>query len=182
MLNSHWYALTVKPRHERAASRGLREKGLDEFLPLYRQRRRWSDRWTEKELCLFPGYVFSRFSYEQRLLALGTPGIHSIVGFGKTPSPIPDSEIDAIRSMLASGRRIEPWPHLRAGERVRIEDGCLRGLCGVLVREKDAWRVVVSVEVLERSVAVEVDRESVSPVQERFHPLRQERAGLRIAG
>ena len=75
MLNSFWYALTVKPQHERAASRYLRDKGLDEFSPLYRARKRWSDRWKEVERCLFPGYVFCRFSYDDRLRVLGTPGI-----------------------------------------------------------------------------------------------------------
>src|SRR6266568_1113967 len=162
MVDSLWYALTVKPQHERVSSRYLRDKGLDEFSPLYRARKRWSDRWKETELCLFPGYVFCRFSYEERLLVLGTPGINSIVGFARTPSPVPDEEIAAIQAMVQSGRRIEPWPHLRAGERVRIEEGCLEGVRGVLVREKDCWRVVVSVELLQRSVAVEIDREAVT--------------------
>ncbi len=168
MLNPPWYALTVKPRHERAASGYLRDKGLEEFSPVYRARRRWSDRWKETELCLFPGYIFCRFSYEQRLLVLGTPGIHSIVGFARTPAPVPDSEIAAIRKMIDSGRRVEPWPRLRIGERIRIEEGCLQGICGVLVRERDCWRVVVNVELLERSVAVEIDRESVTAVNDRM--------------
>jgi transcription antitermination factor NusG len=163
MLSSHWYALTVKPRHERAVSRYLRDKGLEEFSPVCRARRRWSDRWKEMELCLFPGYIFCRFSYEERLRVLGTPGIKSIVGFARTPCPVPDTEIAAIRKMVDSGRRIEPWPHLRVGERVRIEEGCLQGICGVLVRERDCWRVVVNVELIERSVAVEIDRESLIP-------------------
>jgi len=164
MFTHYWYARTIKPRHERTVSQYLRDKGLEEFSPVYRARRRWSDRWKEVELCLFPGYVFCRFSYEERLRVLGTPGIHSIVGFAKTPAPVPDAEIAAIQTMVRSGRRIEPWPHLRAGERVRIEEGCLEGLCGALVREKDRWRVVVSVELLERSVAVEIDREMVTPL------------------
>jgi transcription antitermination factor NusG len=180
MLNSHWYALTVKPQHERAASRHLRDKGLEEFSPLYRARRRWSDRWKEIELCLFPGYIFCRFSYKERLLVLGTAAVNSIVGFAKTPTPVPDAEIAAIRKLVDSGRRIEPWPHLRVGERVRIEEGCLQGLCGVLSRDSDTWRVVVSVEILERSVAVEVDRESLTRVNEWGGPVGRGRpsAGL----
>jgi transcription antitermination factor NusG len=162
MPHSCWYALTVKPRHERSASQGLRNKGLEEFSPTYRARRHWSDRMKELPVCLFPGYVFCRFSYEERLLVLGTPGITSIVGFAKTPAPIPDTEIAAIFAMVKSGRRLEPWPYLRAGERVRIDDGCLQGLCGTLVREKDEWRVVVNVEILQRSVAVEIDREALT--------------------
>jgi transcription antitermination factor NusG len=172
---SSWYALTVKPRHERIASQYLREKGLEEFSPVYRATRRWSDRIKEIEACLFPGYVFCRFSYGERLHVLCTPGITSIVGFARTPAPVPDDEIDAIRMMLESGRRVEPWPYMRVGERVRIEYGCLRGLCGALVREKDCLRVVLNVELLQRSIALEVDREAVvlddvrDPVRTKMH-------------
>ena len=178
MLKSHWYALTVKPRHERTASRYLRDRGLEEFSPVYRARRRWSDRWKEMELCLFPGYVFCRFSYEERLLVLDTPSVASIVGFARTPAPVPDTEIAAIRQMVHSGRRIEPWPHLGIGERVRIEEGCLQGLCGSLVRERDCWRVVVNVEILERSVAVEIDRESVTRIPGYTPELRNPKAEI----
>jgi transcription antitermination factor NusG len=135
-------------------------------LPTYRAIRRWSDRRKELDLCLFPGYVFCRFSYEERLLVLGTPAITSIVGFAKTPAPVPDSEIDAIQAMVKSGRALQPWPYLRAGDRVRIDEGCLQGLSGALVREKDRWRVVVNVELLHRSVAVEVDREILTPIHQ----------------
>src|SRR5258708_2816672 len=138
MLNSHWYALTVKPRHEPAASRYLRDKGLEEFSPIYRARRRWSDRWKEMELCLFPGYIFCRFSYEERLQVLGTPGINSIVGFARTPSPVPESEIAAVRRMVDSGRRIEPCPHLRVGERIPIDRGRPEGVCRLPRRETAA--------------------------------------------
>jgi transcription antitermination factor NusG len=178
MPGSYWYALTVRPRREQSASQHLRKKGLEEFSPVYRERRRWSDRMKEVELCLFPGYVFCRFSYEERLLVLGTPGITSIVGFARTPAPIPEGEIAAILAMVRSGRRVEPWPYLRAGERVLIGDGCLQGLCGTLVREKDQARVVVSVELLQRSVAVEIDREALTRVRDT--PVRHE--GLRKAG
>jgi transcription antitermination factor NusG len=136
----------------------------------------------ELPVCLFPGYVFCRFSYEDRLLVLGTPGITSIVGFAKTPAPIPDTEIAAILAMVKSGRRLEPWPYLRAGERVRIEDGCLQGLCGAVVREKDEWRVVVNVEILQRSVAVEIDREALTLVRELRKPVPHETVDLLKAG
>jgi len=158
---SSWYALRAKPRHERTSSQHLREKGLEAFSPVYRAPRRWSDRIKEVELCLFPGYVFCRFSYEERLRVLGTPGIASIVGFARTPAPVPDGEIDAVRRMAASGYCLEPWPYLQVGESVRIEQGCLRGLHGALVRQKDRLRVVVNVELLQRSVAVEIDRQAL---------------------
>ena len=182
MPDSRWYALTVRPRHEQSASRGLRNKGLEEFSPVYRSRRRWSDRVKEVELCLFPGYVFCRFSYQDRLLVLGTPGIASIVGFAKTPAPIPDTEIEAIQTLVSSARRIEPWPYLRAGERVRIEDGCLQGLCGTLVRERDNWRVVVNVEILQRSVAVEIDREALTQLRDLRKPVQCDDARLLRVG
>src|ERR1700704_4360026 len=118
MLNPPWYALTVKPRHERVASGYLRDKGFEEFSPVYRARRRWSDRLKEAELCLFPGYVFCRFSYPERLQVLGPPGIPSVVKCAKIPAPVPDAEIASIRTMVRSGRPVEPWLYLRVGEQV----------------------------------------------------------------
>ena len=153
-----WYALTVKPRHERAAGRNLRERGLEGFSPVYRARRRWSDRIKDLELDLFPGYIFCRFTYAQRLTVLNTPSVTSIVGFGKDPAPVRDDEIAAIQAIEASGLPARPWPYLRAGQEVRIEHGCLAGLVGTLARERDSCRVVVNVELLQRSVAVEIDR------------------------
>ena len=161
----NWYALTVKPQHEKTAALRLRQKGLEEFCPLYRARRRWSDRVKELELRLIPGYVFCRFGDEQRMQVRSTPGVTSIVGFGRIPAPIEDAEIMAVRAIVASGYLAQPWPYLRAGERVRIEEGCLAGLSGTLVREKDGCRVVVNVELLQRSVAVEIDRNAVSAVR-----------------
>ncbi len=160
-----WYALTVRPRHERATARSLRAKGLEEFSPLYRTRRRWCDRIKELETELFPGYVFCRFSYEQRLLVLNTPGVTSIVGFGKRPVPVDDDEIEAVRAVLASGFPIEPWPYLRAGQKVRIEQGCLEGVAGVVLRDRDTFRVLINVEILQRTVAVEIDRALLTPIE-----------------
>jgi transcription antitermination factor NusG len=163
-MMSHWYAVTTKPRCESATARYLRNKGFEELAPVYRIRRRWSDRFKEVEHQLFPGYVFCNFTFEQRMHVLTTPGVTSIVGFGKQPAAMDDSEIAAIRAIVDSGARVWPWPYLRIGERVRIEDGCLRGLTGTLVRENDFWRVVVNVEILQRAVAVEIDRDLLRPV------------------
>jgi len=159
MSQSRWYALTTKPRYERATARHLRSKGFEELAPVYRTRRRWSDRFQEIEHQLFPGYVFCSFTFEQRLHVLATPGVRSIVGFGKQPAPVDDAEIAAIRRIVDSRAPAWPWPYLRVGQRVRIQDGCLRGLAGTLVRENDLWRVVVNVELLQRAVAVEIDRD-----------------------
>jgi transcription antitermination factor NusG len=157
-----WFALTVKPRHEKAAAQNLGNLGLEQFLPLYRARRRWSDRLKVLELSLFPGYVFCRFGYDRRLQVLNVPGVISIVGFGKSPVPVADEEINAVRDILASGLQAWPWPYLQVGGKVRITRGPLTGLEGTLVREKDAWRVVVNIELLRRSVAVEIDREMIA--------------------
>ena len=170
--SAQWYALTVKPRHEKAAAQNLRLKGLEDFSPVYRARRRWSDRIKELELQLFPGYVFCRFSYARRLDVLNTAGVTSIVGFGKTPAPVDDSEILSVRAIIESGYPALPWPYLRVGQRVRIQEGCLAGLAGTLVREKDVYRVVVNVELLQRSVAVEMDRFAVGAWSPQFEPVQ----------
>lgn len=159
-----WFALTVKPQHEKTAARALGVRGLEYFVPLYRARRRWSDRTKELELPLFPGYVFCRFAAGERAGVLATPGITSVVGFGRTPAPVAESEIEAIQRMVSSGLPVGPWPFLRVGQAVRIEAGPLCGLEGILVQLKDAWRVVVSVHLLQRSVAVEIDRDVLSVV------------------
>jgi transcription antitermination factor NusG len=165
----------VKPRHEKAAARNLRLRGLEDFLPLQRVRRSWSDRTQAVDLPLFPGYVFCRFSYPERLHALNTPGVKSIVGFGNTEIPVEDPEIAALQTLMASGLPVCPWPHLRIGEKVRIERGALEGVRGTLLREKNPWRIVVNVELLQRSVAVEVDREHVGPWRDSiFQSTRQQ--------
>ncbi len=161
-----WYALAVRPRHERAIAKSLRSKGLEEFSPLYRTRRRWCDRIKELETELFPGYVFCRFSYDQRLLVLNTPGVTSIVGFGTRPVPVDDREIEAIRAVVASGLPVQPWTYLRTGQRVRIEQGCLEGVVGIVLRDRDAFRVLINVEILQRTVAVEIDRALLTPIEQ----------------
>lgn len=159
-----WFALTVKPRHEKAAAEQLNRKGIESYVPLYRARRRWSDRWKEVELCLFPGYVFSRYGFDRRMDVLKVPSVQSVVGFGGKEEPVPDTEIEAVQSILQSGRPVLPWEYLEVGQRVRIVEGSMEGVEGLLVRKKDSWRVVVSVEMLRRSVAVEIDRDMIRPV------------------
>lgn len=158
----HWYAVTVKPQHEKAVAQALTNKGFDPFVPMHLSRRRWSDRIKELELPLFPGYVFCHFVFQNRVPVVSTPGVNSIVAFGSEPAPVPDEEIAAIRTMLQSGWSVQPWPFLKVGQCVRIKHGPLEGLEGYLLREKDCWRVVVNVEILQRSVAVEIDRESLA--------------------
>lgn len=162
---TQWFALTVKHQHEKQIGLALRRKGLEELVPLYTSRRRWSDRVKVVELPLFPNYVFCHFSFEDRLVVLNIPGVYSVVGFGGRPTPVPDREIANIQAILASGLAVEPWPHLKAGDIVLIEDGPLRGVQGTLLETKDACRVVVSVEMLQRSIAVQLDHDALSLVR-----------------
>jgi len=147
------------------ASAALRGKGYEEFLPLYRSRRRWSDRVKQLDLPLFPGYLFCRFDPHDRLLPiLTTPGMIGIVGAGRTPIPVPDEEIEAVRRILRSGLAAQPWPFLGAGCAVYIERGPLAGLQGVITKADKVDRLIVSVNLLQRSVAVEIDRDWARPV------------------
>lgn len=160
-----WFALQVKPRHERAIAGALRSHGLDEFLPLYRAKRRWSDRVKELEVPLFPQYVFCRFGALDRGRVVSTPGVRSIVGIGKTPAPVADSEIAALQAVVRAGLGAHPWPFLETGQWVRIDAGPLRGLEGILAGSRSPYRLVIAVTLLQRSVAVEVDRLDITPLR-----------------
>ena len=158
-----WYALTVKPQHEKAVDEQLRFKGLETYLPLYRSRRRWSDRVKTIDLPLFSQYVFSQFPLEDRVRVLQTASVLSIVSFAGAPCPVEPSQLEALRAIVGSGLSYSPWPFLHAGQRVQICGGPLRGLEGILAREKSECRVVVNLELLQRAVAVEVERDLVHP-------------------
>lgn len=161
---AQWFALTVKPNHEKTVASVLRSRALEEFLPLYRVRNRWSDRVKELQVPLFPSYVFCRFTFAQRMRVLTIPSVTCIVGFGGEPAPIPDGEIDAVQKLVASRLPLGPWPFLKVGQRVRIDHGALRDVEGILLQIKDSYRVVVSIEMLQRSVAVTIDRDMISSV------------------
>jgi transcription termination/antitermination protein NusG len=162
---ARWFALTVKHQHERRVEGVLCANGVQTFLPVFRSRRQWSDRIKQQDAPLFPGYVFVRFSLPERVSVLNTPGVARIVGFGGVPVPLEDQEVGNIRTALASNQALGPWPYLHAGDRVRIERGPLRGVEGILLHEKTGFRLVLGVEILRRSVAVEVDPEIVTPVR-----------------
>jgi len=159
-----WFALLVKSQHEKSVASALHGKGYEQLLPFYSVSRRWSDRIKQLALPLFPGYVFCRFDVNYRLPILVTPGVLHVVGVGKMPLPVNDSEIEAIRSIVKSGLQAEPWPFLRVGQRVRIERGSLEGVEGILLAVKKPYRLIVSVTLLQRSVAVELDQDWATPL------------------
>ena len=159
-----WYVLAVKHQHEKAVAEQLRVKDVEEYLPLYRAQRRWSDRTAVVELPVFPRYLFCRFTFAERMKVLQVLSVNSIVSFGGRPCPVDQREIETIRAICSSGRPVQPCPYVSIGQRVRIREGPLEGLEGILAREKSAYRVVVNMEVLNRAVAVEVERELLSHV------------------
>jgi len=157
-----WYAVRTRSNYEKTTASVLEAKGYEQYFPCYRVRRRWSDRIVETSLPLFRGYVFCRFDARLRLPIMTSPGVVSIVGFGNEPAPIPDTEVEAIETVLRSGLAAEPCPFLREGQRVFIRCGSLKGLEGILLKKKSEWRIVVAVTMLQRSLSVEVDRDWVS--------------------
>ncbi len=163
--SSLWYALHVRTRFEKVVARNLQNKGYEQFLPLYRRSSRWSDRVKEIELPLFPGYVFCRFDPTNRLPVLTIPGVNAIVGIGKTLMPVEESELNAVRAVLQSDTYCEPWPFLEVGQHVQVEHGPLAGTRGIVMMVKNTCRLVISVNMLQRSVAVEIDRDCLKPVE-----------------
>lgn len=166
-----WFALQVRSQRENYVADQLSAKGYELFLPLYTCRKRWSDRIKKVELPLFPGYLFCRFDPYDRLPIVKTPWLLRIVGFNHIPTPVDDEEISSVRTLVLSGAAAQPWPFARVGERVRIESGPLRGVSGVLTQIKGNNKLVVSITLLQRSVAVEVDSALVSP--ERSLPINR---------
>lgn len=162
--NPGWYALYTRHQHEKTVARLLSDKGFEIFLPIQTVARRWKDRTKELSLPLFPCYIFLWGTLKRRLEIVTTPGFHSFVGFGDQPVTISQEEIEAVRLALSSGSKVEPCPFLRYGDKVRISSGPLEGIEGILVRKKNFYRLVLSVELLEKSVAVEVDAFSVERV------------------
>ena len=160
-----WFALHVQPRHEKAVAGTLINKGFEAFLPLYQGRHRSSGRFKNVDLPLFPNYVFCRFDVLHRLPVLTIPAVYSIVGIGKAPLPVEDAEIAFVQNLVRSGLRSKPWPFLKTGDSVRIEEGPLKGVEGILISEKSNCRLVISITLLQRSVSVEIDRRWARPAQ-----------------
>ena len=162
-----WFVATVRPQHELTVADGFKCRGFRQFCPTYEVRRQHqrADRRTLRPV-LFPGYVFCQFDRGSRTAVLKTPGVLSIVGFGGTAAVVGDDEIERLQTM-ASGGSIRPWPYLKSGDRICIEQGPLKGIDGLVVRMQGDWLLVVSISLLQRSVAVIIDRDLIAPVWDR---------------
>lgn len=163
-LVPRWYAAYTWARHEKSVAKQLEERRMDSFLPLYRSWHRWKDRRQQVELPLFSSYVFVRMTLRERVRVLELPGVVQLVSFQGRPAPLPDLEIEALRRGLEQEIYAEPHPFLRVGHKVRVRGGPLAGTEGILLRKKDKLRVVISLEVLMRSIAVEVDAADIGSV------------------
>ncbi|HTV04859.1 MAG TPA: UpxY family transcription antiterminator [Acidobacteriaceae bacterium] len=162
--SSPWWAIYTRHQHEKTIADMLSAKGFEVFLPLYVSERQWKDRVKKLSLPLFPCYVFVRGDLNRRLQVVTTPGVHMILSRGERVALIPEDEIKGIRRIVDEPCRIEPCPYLQCGERIRVTRGCLEGVEGILIRKKNQCRLVLSVNTLAQSVAVEVDASDVEPV------------------
>ncbi len=166
-LGAGWYALQTKCKYEQIAATVLRNKGYEEFVPMYRAGlcpRRSNIGYSKERLRpLYPGYIFCRFNPEARGLIVTTPGVVKIVGCGSVPAVVSEAELENIRTMVRSDLTIHPCAYLTVGQRVRLVSGPLRGVEGILTRFKSELRVVVSIQVLQRSSGVEVDVDWIQP-------------------
>ena len=159
-----WFALHVRTAAEPKIRDALMQKGHTVFLPTYLEVRRYSDRLKKIDSALFPGYMFARINTANGLPVLTTPGVHGIVCRSGAPAPVDESEIEAIRRVISAGDSAVPWPFLSAGDRVRIIYGPLTGVEGFLVRFRDKERLVISVNLLQRSLSVEINRSFIKPI------------------
>ena len=164
---SSWYALYTKHQHEKTVARNLLCKGFETFLPLYAAARNWKDRAKLLHLPLFPCYVFLKTNLERRLAIITTPGVHALVSNGGQPAPIPTAEIESIRHVVSTSTHVEPYPFLESGDSVRVTSGPLTGIQGILVRKKTIYRLVLSVEMLGKAAAVEIDAVSIERLNEK---------------
>ena len=159
-----WFAVYTTPRHEKAVARHFEFRRIESFLPLYMEMHRWKNGCrVNVEQPLFPGYIFARIGRRDSTQVLSVPGVLLIVGSGREPLALPDLEIEALRSGLHL-RKFEPHPYLVVGEKARIKSGSLAGMVGVLARKKNSLRVVLTLELIMRSVAVEVDADELERV------------------
>ncbi len=162
-LAPHWYAAYTSANHEKRVAEQLAQRSVEHFLPLYETVRRWKDRRVRLQFPLFRGYVFVRLALRDRLQVLQVPGVSRLIGFKSAPTPLKEQEIEALKKGLLYGLHAEPHPFLTAGRRVRIKAGPFEGMEGILIRRKGKLRLVLSIDVILRAIAVDVDVVDVEP-------------------
>ncbi len=161
--DSPWWAIYTRHHHENVVADMLTAKGFKVFLPLYESIRRWKDRRKVLSLPLFPCYLFVRGGLDRKLQVVTTPGVHMILNRGGRVAIVPNAEIEAIQRAVGGRCRVEPFPYLKCGMRVRVTRGALLGVEGILIRKKNLLRLILSVDMLAQSVAVEVQASDVEP-------------------
>ena len=159
-----WYAAYTSSRHEKTVAEHLRQREVECFLPLYETVRRWNNGRHRLQLPLFPGYVFVRMEMRQKLRVLQVPGLVQLVTFQGSPAALPDAEVETLRGALAAGVMAQPYRYLNVGSKVEVCRGPLQGMRGILLRHQGQFRVVISVEMIMRSIVVEVDASDVVAV------------------
>jgi transcription antitermination factor NusG len=159
-----WYVTCTSPRHEKRVAEQLQQRGIASFLPLYASVRRWKDRRTVLDLPLFPGYVFVQINSQYRLDVLRLPSVIGLICFQGKPAPVEFTEIQNLRHSLSGRACVQPHPYLKAGRKVRIRSGPMAGVEGIFIRKKDRTRVVISISLIQRSVAAEIDEADVEPI------------------
>jgi transcription antitermination factor NusG len=157
----NWYAVYTWAHHERRVAEMMGQRRIRGFLPVYRSLRRWKDRRKEIEMALFPSYVFVHLALRDRVRVLEIPGVVDMVGARGKPTPLADHEIELLQGGMDGCVKIHPHPFLQVGRKVRVRCGSMAGLEGILLRRKDGPRLVVSIEILRRAVAVEIDESDI---------------------
>jgi len=160
-----WYAGYTASRHEKRVAEHFVQRGVEHFLPLYETIHRWNNGRHRVQLPLFPGYIFVRIALRDRMRVIEVPGFARLVGFNSLPCPLPEADINKMKDALNKGVVAEPYPYLTVGTRVEIRNGPMQGMTGILLRRQNKCRVVISVDLIMRSMAVEVEASDVVPVR-----------------
>lgn len=161
---ARWYAVYTRANHEKRVAEQFAGRNVEHFLPQYESLRRWKDRKMRLQMPLFPGYLFVHMASQERLRVLQVPGVVQLVGLHGSPTPLPEEDINRIRKFLGQGWRAEPHPYLQAGRRARVVRGPLAGVEGIVLRRKNRSRLVLSFDLIQRSMAVEMDERDLVPL------------------
>jgi len=164
LQTQQWVTVYTCANHEKTVAKSLDARCVEHFLPVYTSVARWKDRRVKIDLPLFPGYMFVRLEVGERLRVLEVPGVVRLVGFNGQPHPVPDAEIECLRKGIQNALQFVPHPYLSVGSRVRVKRGPLEGSEGILVRKKNGYRVVLSLHLIARSAAVEIDATDVERI------------------